>query len=132
MGVAFYRGADCCVLTYDVTAPATFKSLDSWRDEFLIQASPKDPDNFPFVLLGNKVDSESRAVSIESAQQWCHSKNHMPYFETSAKWPINVEQAFQTAAANALGLRAEDAIPNQVSELAVPTPGQMRLRQSGN
>ena len=36
-GVAFYRGADCCVLTYDVTAPNTFKSLDSWRDEFLIQ-----------------------------------------------------------------------------------------------
>ena len=55
LGVAFYRGADCCVLTYDVTAPNTFKSLDSWRDEFLIQASPRDPDNFPFVVLGNKV-----------------------------------------------------------------------------
>ena len=43
------------MLTYDVTAPNTFKSLDSWRDEFLIQASPRDPDNFPFVVLGNKV-----------------------------------------------------------------------------
>jgi len=32
--------------------------LDSWRDEFLIQASPRDPDNFPFVVLGNKVDVE--------------------------------------------------------------------------
>ena len=63
LGVAFYRGADCCVLTYDVTAPTTFKSLDSWRDEFLIQASPRDPDNFPFVVLGNKVDLENRAVS---------------------------------------------------------------------
>jgi GTPase SAR1 family protein len=30
LGVAFYRGADCCVLVYDVTAPGTFKSLDSW------------------------------------------------------------------------------------------------------
>ena len=39
LGVAFYRGADCCVLVYDVTVPSTFKSLDSWRDEFLIQAS---------------------------------------------------------------------------------------------
>ena len=39
LGVAFYRGADCCVLTYDVTAPNTFKSLDSWRDEFLIQVN---------------------------------------------------------------------------------------------
>lgn len=63
LGVAFYRGADCCVLVYDVTAPSTFKSLDSWRDEFLIQASPRDPSNFPFVVLGNKLDLENRTVS---------------------------------------------------------------------
>lgn len=55
LGVAFYRGADCCVLVFDVTSPTSFKDLDSWRDEFLIQASPRDPENFPFVVLGNKV-----------------------------------------------------------------------------
>uniref|UniRef100_A0A8C7X138 RAB7a, member RAS oncogene family n=1 Tax=Oryzias sinensis TaxID=183150 RepID=A0A8C7X138_9TELE len=60
LGVAFYRGADCCVLVFDVTAPNTFKTLDSWRDEFLIQASPRDPENFPFVVLGNKIDLENR------------------------------------------------------------------------
>jgi len=65
LGVAFYRGADCCVLVYDVTAPQTFKSLDSWRDEFLIQASPRDPDHFPFVVLGNKIDLENRTVSAD-------------------------------------------------------------------
>merc|ERR1712243_422930 len=37
LGVAFYRGADCCVLVFDVTSPNSFKALDSWRDEFLIQ-----------------------------------------------------------------------------------------------
>lgn len=62
LGVAFYRGADCCVLVYDVTAPNTFKALDSWRDEFLIQASPRDPEHFPFVVIGNKLDLENRAV----------------------------------------------------------------------
>ena len=62
LGVAFYRGADCCVLVFDVTAPNTFKTLDSWRDEFLIQASPRDPENFPFVVLGNKIDLENRQV----------------------------------------------------------------------
>lgn len=36
LGVAFYRGADCCVLVYDVTSANSFRSLDSWRDEFLI------------------------------------------------------------------------------------------------
>jgi Ras-related protein Rab-7A len=47
--VAFYRGADCCVLVYDVNNSKSFETLDSWRDEFLIQASPTDPENFPFV-----------------------------------------------------------------------------------
>uniref|UniRef100_A0A8C2VDR4 Ras-related protein Rab-7a n=1 Tax=Chinchilla lanigera TaxID=34839 RepID=A0A8C2VDR4_CHILA len=102
LGVAFYHGADCCVLVFDVTAPNTFKTLDSWRDEFLIQASPRDPENFPFVVLGNKIDLENRQVATKRAQAWCYSKNNIPYFETSAKEAINVEQAFQTIARNAL------------------------------
>ena len=102
LGVAFYRGADCCVLVYDVTQPNTFKTLDSWRDEFLIQASPRDPENFPFVVLGNKVDLENRAVPTRRAQGWCETKNNIPYFETSAKEAINVEQAFQAIARKAL------------------------------
>ncbi|CAK9806141.1 Ras-related protein Rab-7a [Anthophora retusa] len=118
LGVAFYRGADCCVLVFDVCAPSSFKSLDSWRDEFLIQASPRDPDNFPFVVLGNKLDLESevrssRQVSTKRAQQWCVSKNNIPYFETSAKEAINVEQAFQTIAKNALAQESEVELYNE-------------------
>lgn len=37
LGVAFYRGADCCVLVYDVNNAKSFEALDNWRDEFLIQ-----------------------------------------------------------------------------------------------
>jgi Ras-related protein Rab-7A len=51
LGVAFYRGADCCVLVYDVNNSKSFEALDSWRDEFLIQANPRDPESFPFVSL---------------------------------------------------------------------------------
>lgn len=47
--MAFYRGADCCVLVYDVNNTKSFEALGSWRDEFLIQASPRDPESFPFV-----------------------------------------------------------------------------------
>lgn len=68
---AFYRGADCCVLVFDVTVPKTFETLDSWLDEFLIQAGPPDPDNFPFVVIGNKIDLDSRAVSQKRATDWC-------------------------------------------------------------
>ncbi|KPI93255.1 Ras-related protein Rab-7a [Papilio machaon] len=125
LGMAFFRGADCCVLVFDVTAPNTFKSLESWRDEFLIQASPRDPDNFPFVILGNKVDLENRGVSAKRAQQWCQSKNDLPYFETSAKEAVNVELAFQTIARNALAQETEAELYNEF-------PDQIKLNANDN
>ena len=134
LGVAFYRGADCCVLVFDVTNSNSFKTLDSWRDEFLIQASPRDPENFPFVVLGNKIDLENRQVSknenvfffilsfslllqvpTRRAQNWCESKNSIPYFETSAKEAINVEQAFQKIARDALKKENDDTYKPNVS-----------------
>lgn len=87
--------------------------MDSWRDEFLIQASPRDPENFPFVsllsqceehvlikqqvVLGNKIDVEEnkRMISSKRAMTFCQSKGGIPYFETSAKEAVNVEQAFE-------------------------------------
>jgi len=110
LGVAFYRGADCCVLVYDVTSANSFKSLDSWRDEFLIQAGPRDPENFPFVVIGNKIDLENRAVQTRKAQSWCTEKSNIPLFETSAKDGVNVEKAFETVARNALA-REKDIEP---------------------
>ncbi|CAA6657586.1 unnamed protein product [Spirodela intermedia] len=83
LGVAFYRGADCCVLVYDVNNMKSFDNLNNWRDQFLIQAIPSDPDNFPFVVLVTKLIKKSRA--------WCASKGNIPYFETSAKEVFNVE-----------------------------------------
>lgn len=115
LGVAFYRGADSCVLVFDVNVAKTFENLDSWRDEFLIQASPRDPDNFPFVVIGNKVDLDQRVVSQKRALAWCQAKGAIPYFETSAKEAINVDQAFQVIAKNALRKDNEE-------DLYVPQP----------
>jgi len=109
LGVAFYRGADCCVLVYDMTNAKTFESLDSWRDEFLIQASPRDPDNFPFVVIGNKSDLEQkRKVASTRAQEWCKAKHMIPYHETSAATAQNVEAAFQEIARKALKQEKQD------------------------
>ena len=48
------------------------------------------------------------------------SKNDIPYFETSAKEAINVEQAFQTIAKNALAQETEESFADQF-------PDQIRL-----
>ncbi len=102
LGVAFYRGADACILCYDITNQRSFENLDSWREEFLVQAGPSDEESFPFVVLGNKVDKETeRRVSKNKAAQWCKGKD-IALMETSAKDAIKVEAAFVEAAKLAL------------------------------
>jgi Ras-related protein Rab-7A len=74
-----------------------------------MKASPRQPENFPFVLLGNKIDLEStkqRVVSSKRAMTWCQEKGNIPYFETSAKEATNVEKAFLEVVRNALEMEA--------------------------
>jgi Ras-related protein Rab-7A len=104
LGSAFYRGADACVLVYDITDARSLDTLGSWRDEFLVAAAPRDPDSFPFVVLGNKIDvvDKAREVPTRRAQEWCAAQGSLPLFETSALEDVNVELAFDVVARKAL------------------------------
>jgi Ras-related protein Rab-7A len=49
------------------------------------------------VVIGNKIDVEEskRMISSKRAMTFCQSNGNLPYFETSAKEALNVEQAFE-------------------------------------
>ncbi|VDI22407.1 Ras-related protein Rab-7A [Mytilus galloprovincialis] len=96
LGLSFYRGTDCALLVYDVTQPETFKHLESVLEEFLANAIPEDEDNFPYIVIGNKIDKENRLVTKEEAMKWCKKNGNIPYMETSAKDGTNVEEAFMS------------------------------------
>ena len=64
-------------------------------------------------------------VPARRAQNWCESKNNIPYFETSAKEAVNVEQAFQRIARDALAKENEEMYKPQVN-----TVPDIRLDQS--
>ncbi|XP_034489057.1 ras-related protein Rab-7a-like isoform X2 [Drosophila innubila] len=118
LGTAFYRGADSCILVFDVTDRKSFKNLESWRDEFLILANPKGPGRFPFMVLGNKVDKEERQVSMNEAQQWC--KMHgIPYFETSAKDGSSVNLAFETIAKRVLEVEENEEHDDDIADSCI-------------
>ncbi|CCW66006.1 unnamed protein product [Phytomonas sp. Hart1] len=110
LGSAFYRGADACILVFDVTQSESFAHLGSWLEEFSIQAGCRDS-----VLIGNKTDlNERRRVSTKTAQMWCAKQNmnnstgsnidscEMKYFEASAKENISVDDAFLAVSTAAL------------------------------
>ncbi|XP_026122358.1 ras-related protein Rab-9A-like isoform X2 [Carassius auratus] len=115
----FYRGSDCCLLTFSVDDNQSFLNLNNWKKEFAFYADVRDPDKFPFVVLGNKVDVTERQVSMEDAQRWCQENGGYPYFETSAKDATNVSGAFEEAVRRVLSSedRAEHLLPTDTVDL---------------
>ncbi|EAY23401.1 small GTP-binding protein, putative [Trichomonas vaginalis G3] len=94
VGVAFYRGTDACLLVYDITQIDTFKRVGVWLDDLLNKAGITNPDAFPIMLFGNKIDlADQRQVPTEEARQWANSKR-CSFFEVSAKTQENVEDGF--------------------------------------
>jgi len=100
---SFYRGSDSCMLVFDVNVMQTFENMPNWRADFLIKSG--NSEEFPFVLVGNKIDltkSIDRAVSKQQAEEWAASIR-APYFETSAKDGSNVGKAFEELARLTMG-----------------------------
>jgi small GTP-binding protein len=108
LGSAFYRGADACMLVFDITSSESFNHIATWQQEFTLQAGKKE-----MILIGNKADmQEKRQVFIRGVQQWCAQNAvapdvPMPYVETSAKANTAVADAFRKVAAEALKLKVQ-------------------------
>ena len=47
---------------FDVTDPNTFGMLETWRDNFLLVTAARQPELYPFVVIGNKTDLPGRTV----------------------------------------------------------------------
>ena len=102
LGYAFYRGADCCCLVYDITNPVSLENLDRWRKGFMDNCGPTCEQGFPFVVLGNKLDQEAnRAVKPEQGQEYAKS-NGFNFYEVSAMVGTYVEDVFLEMAKAAL------------------------------
>lgn len=115
----FYRGSDCCLLTFSVDDNQSFLNLSNWKKEFIYYADIKEPEKFPFVVLGNKVDVTERQVSAEDARLWCQENGDYPYYETSAKDSTNVAVAFEEAVHRVLAMddKTDYLIPTDTVKL---------------
>ena len=99
MGQSFYRNSEACVLVFDLTSHDSFKNVESWRNDFLSSLNPPDADKYPFVLVGNKNDiKDSIQVNNDEIEAYCKEHNDMPYFSTSAKEDINLDETFNKVA----------------------------------
>lgn len=80
------------LLVYSVTDENSLKELLALREQVL---RIKDSDNVPMVLIGNKCDLEDdRVLSIEDGVKVSQDWGLVPFYETSAMYKTNVDEAF--------------------------------------
>lgn len=89
----FYRGADACILVFDLTNLKSFSNISFWMDEFLVNTSPVRASEFPFILIGNKTDLTNECVVNDRLINIFCKENNIKYFSISAKNNNNIQEA---------------------------------------
>ena len=94
---------------YDITNSWSFDNIPKWKKTFLDRSMVSQPENFPFMLIGNKLDleDEARAVTKLQAEEWCAVNGNIDFLETSARDNKNIEEAFIKLASKALKRQVE-------------------------
>ena len=88
---SFFKAADGIVFVYDVTNKPSFVNIKNW-----IKDAESKANDFKIIIVGNKIDlNDSREVSFEEGKNLAKKKN-CPFFESSAKDKINIDEIFIT------------------------------------
>jgi small GTP-binding protein len=88
----YYKGANGIILIYDVTNLQSYENVKNWISQIKEEANP----NVLIYLAGNKIDvgEEERVVKTEEGQKIADELN-LPFYETSAKNGVNVNEIFE-------------------------------------
>ena len=97
LGNAFYRGANACILVYDITSKQSFDKLEEWKEQFESINNLNINGNsqpFPYLLLGNKSDLADKQREVTTNQAYNYARQcDMEHFETSALEGTNIKNA---------------------------------------
>ncbi|ODV89008.1 hypothetical protein CANCADRAFT_132871 [Tortispora caseinolytica NRRL Y-17796] len=87
----YMQSGEGFLLVYSVTSRSSFDEIQVFQQQIL---RVKDRDSVPMILVGNKCDLDSeREVSFDEGRELAN-KYGCPFFETSAKLDVNVEEVF--------------------------------------
>ena len=98
ISINFIKKANGILLLYDITNKFSFQSVNRWMESIKEAAGEK----ISVILIGNKCDLEKeREVSKEEGEEKAKQFN-LPFYETSCKEGININEVFETLAEDIL------------------------------
>jgi Ras-related protein Rab-7A len=78
-------------------------------NEFLQYGNPREPETFPFVVVGNKMDlEEQREVDSQAIRELHERHPRIIHCQASAKDKAGVNEVFERAARASLENRPEE------------------------
>ena len=87
----YMRTGQGFLLVFAITSRSSFDEVNTFREQIL---RVKDKDRVPMALVGNKCDLETeRQVTTSEGNDLAKSYG-CPFFESSAKTRVNVEESF--------------------------------------
>ena len=127
---SYYKNSHGCLAVYDVTNRQTFEEVmelveysTTNMSEFARYGGGEGSStNYNIVLVGNKCDMDSkRQVSFEEGERLA-ARYNVPFYETSAKKNLNIDEVFYEVALQAL--RRSNDIDKEKNEYT-----QVKLRR---
>ena len=92
LAFSLIKNTDGIILIYDVTNESSFKAVPDW----IQSAREKKGENYPMIILGNKIDLEDeRKVKTEDGEELAQ-KYGLNFYEISNKENVNIENAILT------------------------------------
>ena len=114
---SYFRNAVGAILVFDITNSDSFDQLSQWLNDFQSLAI----QNSFILLVGNKIDlEEHRQINLNLINDFIN-RNHLNYYETSAKTGINIKEIFEILARE-VNLRKKNGIiidPDNQKEINV-------------
>ena len=88
----FFNSANGIAFIYDITKKKSFEGIKNWIKQIKESVSPR----VCVALVGNKIDrEEEREIPKEEGEKLGSELNY-PFYESSAKEGININECFDT------------------------------------
>lgn len=94
----YYKEASAGFVVFDITNQSSFNVVEKWKQDIDEKVLTSESKPIPCILLGNKIDLRDGQLTEEKKiemEKYAHDHNFIDYFEVSAKFGTNIDEAIK-------------------------------------
>ena len=109
----YFHRSQGFIVVYDITNESSFLNISNWLEQIKELA----PQDYKFVIFGNKEDLDKRKVSMEDAQKLAEELN-TKFFETSCENGKNIVEGIEALVREIILIQGKKKLEKNSKKLA--------------